>query len=228
MRRASSKDSRSAETWVPRRPPAGRFEGEDFREVDDNRLESLHYFTFLENFLGNHYGTGMPTPPAAEWLEQIAEYWREEHPDREFSRVRALLGLGRLSFQMPAFQKRVLEPFQLSPSDYSILGALRRAGGTRTLVPGDLYSALQCTPGGLTKMIARLERQGLVERLTDEADGRRAHIRLTTKGAEVERKAGTEYLEGANRLLANLSPAEIDQINEALALLLESFEREDL
>ena len=164
---------------------------------------------------------------AAEWLDQIAEYWREEHPDRAFSRVRTLLSLGRLSFQMPAFQKRKLAPFQLSPSDYSILSALRRAGGARTLVPGDLYSALQCTPGGLTKMIARLERQGLVERLTDEADGRRAHIRLTAKGAAVERKAGAEYLEGADRLLSNLSESEIAKINEALALLLESFERED-
>ena len=76
-------------------------------------------------------------------------------------------------------------------------------------------------------MIARLERQGLVERLTDEADGRRARIRLTAQGAAVERKAGTEYLAGADGLLSDLSPAQIDQINDALALLLESFERVD-
>ena len=169
----------------------------------------------------------MPTQSSSEWLAQIAEYWREEHPEQEFSRVRALLGLGRLSVQMPAFQKRALEPFDLSPSDYSILGALRRAGGTRTLVPGDLYSALGCTPGGLTKMIARLERQGLVKRSTDATDGRRARIRLTAKGAEVERKAGAEYRESADRLLAKLSTDEIDQVNAALALLLERFE-EDL
>ena len=45
----------------------------------------------------------MSPPSSAEWLEQIAEYWREEHPERDFERVRALLALGRLSFQMPAF-----------------------------------------------------------------------------------------------------------------------------
>ena len=169
----------------------------------------------------------MATQSARAWLDQIGEYWQEEHPERAFSRVRALLSLGRLSYQMPAFQKRTLEPFKLSPSDYSILSALRRAGGTRTLVPGDLYSALQCTPGGLTKMITRLEKQGLVQRLTDADDGRRAHIRLTPKGAEVERKAGAEYLDSADRLLSKLSPAELDQVNAALALLLECFERED-
>jgi len=168
----------------------------------------------------------MATQQATEWLSQIEEYWQEEHPEREFSRVRALLSLGRLSFQMPAYQKRALEPFKLSPSDYSILGALRRAGGTRTLVPGDLYSALQCTPGGLTKMIARLERQGLVKRLTDTADGRRARIRLTPKGAEIERKAGSEYLDSADRLLSKLSAEDLDQIDAALTLLMDCFEGE--
>ena len=169
----------------------------------------------------------MATQRASEWLGQIAEYWREEHPDRAFSSIRALLSLGRLSLQLPAYQKRALEPFKLAPIDYSILSALRRAGGTRTLVPGDLYSALQCTPGGLTKMIARLERQGLVKRLTDASDGRRAHIRLTPKGAALESKAGAEYLESADRLLSKLSPDELEQVNAALALLLECFEGED-
>ena len=161
---------------------------------------------------------------ATEWLAQIEEYWQEEHPDRDFSRVRALLSLGRLSYQLPAFQKRVLEPFGLSPTDYSILGALRRAGGARTLEPGDLYSALHCTPGGLTKMVARLEQQGLVQRLTDAADGRRARIRLTPKGASLERRAGAEYLDAADRLLSQLGEEDLSRIGPALVLLLDCFE----
>ena len=164
---------------------------------------------------------------AKHWLNQIAGYWAEEHPDREFSRVRPLLLVSRLAFHMPAFQKRVLAPFGLSPSDYSILGALRRAGTPRTLEPGDLYSALGCTPGGLTKMVTRLEAQGLVERLEDPKDGRRAHIRLTPKGASVERKAGMEYSESADRLLSKLSAEELEQVSAALMLLLDHFEEED-
>lgn len=169
----------------------------------------------------------MTTAPPSAWLAQIAEYWEEEYPDRDFSRVEPLLYLSRLSFQMPHFQKRILGPFNLSPSDYSILGALRRAGGTRTLEPGDLYSALGCTPGGLTKMVARLERQGLVQRLTDREDGRRARIRLTPKGAALEQKAGTEYSDSADRLLSKLSTEELEQVSSALALLLGCFEGED-
>ena len=46
------------------------------------------------------------TERAREWLARIAVYWREEHPDRDFSRIQPLLGLSRLAFQMPAFQRR--------------------------------------------------------------------------------------------------------------------------
>ena len=71
---------------------------------------------------------------------------------------------------------------------------------------------------------ARLERQGLVERLDDPDDGRRARIRLTRRGAEVERKAGSEYMDSAARLLDGLSPEELEGIDAALGLLLDRFE----
>ena len=75
-------------------------------------------------------------------LNEIDEYWRSEYPDRDFARVRPLVRLSRLAQLMPAFQKEVLAPHGLSPSDYSILGALRRAGHPRQLQPEDLYNAL--------------------------------------------------------------------------------------
>ena len=152
-------------------------------------------------------------------LNEIDEYWRSEYPDRDFARVRPLVRLSRLAQLMPAFKKEVLAPHGLSPSDYSILGALRRAGRPRQLQPEDLYNALGCTPGGLTKMIDRLERRGLVQRSNDLADGRRARIRLTAKGAALERKAFADYSLGAERLFAGLSGEETKRIDAALELL---------
>ena len=160
------------------------------------------------------------------WLEEIAESWRREFPERDFSRNRTLLLLSRLSFLMPAFQKESLRAFGLTPSDYSILGALRRAGGPRQLAPEDLYTALGCTPGGLTKMVERLERQGLVQRSNDPGDRRRSRIRLTPQGAAVERKAFTEYNASADQLLDRLSPDELAQVDDALELLVRCFEEE--
>ena len=157
-------------------------------------------------------------------LSQIAESWRKEYPDRDFSRLRPLLRLSRLALLVPAFQKRVLEPHGITPSDYSILGALRRSGRPRQLMPGDLYNTLGCTPGGLTKMVDRLEKRGLVRRLSDLEDGRRARIRLTPKGEAVERKALADYTDSADRLMAELTQEEIEQIDSALELLQGCFE----
>lgn len=160
-------------------------------------------------------------------LSEVAEYWESEYPDRDFSRVRPLVRLSRLAFLFPALQKQILKPHGLSPSDYSILGALRRAGSPRQLTPGDLYNALGCTPGGLTKMVDRLEQQGLVQRLSDLEDRRCARIRLTPKGETTERKAFADYNDCANRLMARLSEEELDHIDSALELLLSTFEPPD-
>jgi len=158
------------------------------------------------------------------WLSQISEYWKSEYPDRDFARVRPLVRLSRLAQLMPAFQKHALKPHGLTPTDYSILGALRRAGRPRQLEPGDLYNTLGCTPGGLTKMVDRLEKQGLVERLADLDDGRRARIKLTAKGEGVERKAFTGYNDGAARLMGHLTEEQLEHIDSALELLLDCFE----
>ena len=163
---------------------------------------------------------------AMKWLRQISEYWQREYPDRDFTRVRPLVRLSRLALLMPAFQKQVLKTHDLTPTDYSILGALQRAGRPRQLEPGDLYSTLGCTPGGLTKMVDRLVKRGLVQRLTDREDARRARIRLTSKGESVGRRAFADYNDAAARLMSRLTEEELERIDDALALLLDCFEPE--
>jgi DNA-binding MarR family transcriptional regulator len=162
-----------------------------------------------------------------KWIRQIAEYWHTEYPDRDFARVRPLVRLSRLALLMPAFQRHVLKPHGLTPTDYSILGALRRAGRPRQLMPGDLYSTLGCTPGGLTKMVDRLEKRGLVQRLSDREDGRRARIRLTPKGEVVGRAAFADYNDAAAGLMERLTDEELEHIDSALELLLDCFEPAD-
>jgi DNA-binding MarR family transcriptional regulator len=162
-----------------------------------------------------------------KWLAPIAEYWKSEHPERNFARVRPLVRLARLATVLPAFQRNVLKPHELTPTDYSILGALQRAGRPRQLMPGDLYNTLGCTPGGLTKMIDRLVKRGLVQRLSDREDGRRARIRLTPKGELIGSKAFDDYNDAAEHLLSRLTEEELAHIDSALELLLGCFEPEE-
>ena len=159
-----------------------------------------------------------------KWLDRITESWRQEYPDRDFATLPPLVRLGRIALLMREYQKRVLKPAGLTPSDYSILGALRRAGRPRRLTPGDLYNAVGCSPGGLTKMIDRLEKRGLVERSSDLEDGRSFQIGLTAEGEALERRAFSAYIQSGDRLMAPLSKQQLDDIDIALDLLLECFE----
>lgn len=162
-----------------------------------------------------------------KWVQHIVETLSKDAPDRDLSALPPLVRLGRLSLLMAERQKSVLKPFGLTPSEYSILGSLRRAGGApRLLKPGDLYNVVGCSPGGLTKMIDRLEQRGLVRRAADAADGRCAPLRLTAKGAALEKAALEAYVESADELMDSVPKTELARIDGALELLLERFEPE--
>lgn len=162
-----------------------------------------------------------------KWVQHVLESLAQDDPDRDLSALPPLVRLGRLSLLMAERQKNVLKPFGLTPSEYSILGSLRRSGGARLLKPGDLYNVVGCSPGGLTKMIDRLEERGLVRRASDADDGRCAPIRLTPKGTALEKVALEAYVESADELMDSVPKAELTRIDATLELLLERFEPEE-
>ncbi|MCZ7631319.1 MAG: MarR family transcriptional regulator [Microthrixaceae bacterium] len=71
-------------------------------------------------------------------------------------------------------------------SDYAVLAALRRVGPPYTLAPNELYTGLERSSGGMTKMLKRLADLGLVRRVNNPADKRSKLVRLTAAGKRVE------------------------------------------
>jgi DNA-binding MarR family transcriptional regulator len=161
-----------------------------------------------------------------KWVQHIVESLLRDDPDRDYACLPPLVRLGRLSLLMAERQKNVLKPYGLTPSEYSILGTLRRGGGAGLVKPGELYNVVGCSPGGLTKMIDRLEKRGLVRRTADAADARCAPIRLTPKGAALEKEALEAYVESADELMGQVARAELERIDAALEILLDRFESE--
>lgn len=68
----------------------------------------------------------------------------------------------------------------------SILGHLTRAAGAMT--PTELAAADRLQPQSLTRVLADLERDGLVARGHDGSDGRRFRITITAAGRSVLRR----------------------------------------
>lgn len=77
------------------------------------------------------------------------------------------------------FHERIIKPEGLLPSEYQVLGWLRVRGPRR---PRDLQSAIGQTSAGITNLVDRLEKRGLVERQTSGEDGRAIQVVATAAG----------------------------------------------
>jgi DNA-binding MarR family transcriptional regulator len=79
----------------------------------------------------------------------------------------------------------------LPPRDYGVLYALSTApDGLRI---SELGEDVLLTQPGVSRMIARLEARGLVERADDPHDGRACRIRLTPAGVGAQRRVGAGH-----------------------------------
>ena len=89
----------------------------------------------------------------------------------------------------------------LTPRRYDLL-AILHAAPNRTCTASELASTLEVSPSGLTELISRAQRAGLLERLPNTTDTRVKHIRPTREGTERYYKAVTDLRPERQHLLA--------------------------
>ncbi len=103
------------------------------------------------------------------------------------------------------FMKRVGEPFDLRPVEYTILTLVNENPGGS---PASLSKALAVTPPNITVWIDKLEQRGLVARERSTTDRRAQHLRATLKGSQLAATATQALLEGEQDALASLTDGE--------------------
>jgi DNA-binding MarR family transcriptional regulator len=129
--------------------------------------------------------------------------------------------LTRVGLLVEAFQHRCLDPFGLRFIDYSVLRVLDLAGEPHRMSPTELSDIVVRSSGGMTQILDRLERAGLVARAPDPADRRKVHVVLTDEGRRTADAANARYAAERERVLAGLSPDEVQRLDEAVHRLLE-------
>ena len=80
---------------------------------------------------------------------------------------------------------QALEPIGVTTQQWSVLGALSRPQAANGMSVGNLTRYLLVSRQNLTGVLDRLERDGLIERNTDEEDRRSRRVKLTPKGEEL-------------------------------------------
>ena len=105
----------------------------------------------------------------------------------------------------------------LSPAQTAVLIRLLKHGPASA---SELAGAERVRPQSMATILTGLDRQGLIQRRPDPADGRRLTVSLTAKGrrhAESDRQVRNAWLE--NAMQNRFTERERQVINEAIALL---------
>lgn len=105
----------------------------------------------------------------------------------------------------------------LSAAKHSLLGHLYRDGAS---TPGALATAEAVKPQSVTRVLAELERSGLVMRTQDEADRRQFKVELTDQGRDtLQREAQQRALWLASAMDSHLTLIERELLGLTAKLL---------
>lgn len=164
------------------------------------------------------------SPIDGDAVDAILSQWRSERPELDAS-AKAITG--RIVRLADLFRRRFNEAFSelgLKEGDYGLLAALRRSGVPYSLTPTELARTQMISSGGMTFVIDRLERQGLVARAPNPRDRRGSLVRLTAKGVRTVERAMELHVRAEQELTAGLSTTQKDQLVRGLRTLLRSVE----
>jgi DNA-binding MarR family transcriptional regulator len=128
--------------------------------------------------------------------------------------------LGTASYQLTSLHKAhraALEP-RLAALDlaYGAELLLAELWRERPLAQAELASRLAVKPPSVTKVVRRLERQGIVRRERDPVDARVSLVDLTGRGAALERDVARAWREAERETLAALSREEVGSLRALL------------
>jgi len=131
--------------------------------------------------------------------------WRRERPDIDCSGKAVV---GRVLMLQEIILRTVnaaLAPHGLRYPAYAVLATLRAAGAPYLLSPTQLRDTMLFTSGGISNLLARIEKQGLIRRSTDPADKRGVRVELTRKGLDLANRAMADHAAAERRLCAMLT-----------------------
>lgn len=128
---------------------------------------------------------GQSAPRTAPSVRELSETWE--------SLFRAQVAVMRRLQRDPAFRT-------LGINGYDVLFTLSRCEGTGLRL-NELNDHVLLAQSSLSRLVERLEKQGLVARGSAPEDGRGVVVRLTEEGARVQREVGRAHVREIARIM---------------------------
>lgn len=155
----------------------------------------------------------MPPPALQDELRKKTAF---DSPEQQ-----AYLNLAYTHAQITAPFASLFKAHDLSEATYNILRVLRGVrkhpeNGKDALPSGDIGDRLITRVPDVTRLIDRLVKAELVDRIRGEADRRVVLVRITTRGLGLLRKLDGPVMNLHNQTLGHMTRSELKQLNHLL------------
>jgi len=159
----------------------------------------------------------------ADFITRTRAKWQAAMPQLDTSPMELLGRINRISAQSVTQLERVLEPSGVSRSEFDVLCALARGG--RPLRASEVTSSTMLSGAATTKLTARLESAGLIERNRLERDARVVLLSLTDDGRELVETQLPVCLDQDRHLLDGVDDADQETLARILRTVSANAER---
>lgn len=118
-----------------------------------------------------------------------------------------------------------LKSFSLNPTSFNALMIIKHQGKETGISQIEIGKRLVVTASNMTKMLDKLNREGLIQRSAQEGDRRVNLIKITQKGSDLLDQAWPGYKGKVQEITSLLDRKELQQITNTLAKWLGKLEK---
>jgi len=126
----------------------------------------------------------------------------------------AFLDLARTTDMLSRVLVRVLQPEDVSPTQYNVLRILR--GTPEGLPSGEIAARMITRDPDITRLLDRLEKRGLISRCRESEDRRMVMARITQEGLKVLAHLDGPVEEAHRRQLGHMGKDRLQTLKELL------------
>ncbi|NVK19979.1 MAG: MarR family transcriptional regulator [Methylocystaceae bacterium] len=150
-------------------------------------------------------------------IDDILSQWHRERPDIDPTPMAVCGDVWRAGEILRQGVMANLKNYDLDFPQFDVILTLRRQGKGKTLSPSHLAKEMMLSTSAMTNRLDRLEKRGLIERISDPNDRRGLKITLTEAGFDLAEGLVVSHVATEEKLLENLTREEGEQLRTLLA-----------
>ena len=158
-------------------------------------------------------------------VDRILGEWAAARPDLDLAPLAVFSRMTRITKHVDRARVHAFERSGLASWEFDVLAVLRRSGAPFRQSPKVLVQQTMVSSGTMTNRIDRMEKRGLVRRLTDPNDGRGVLVEMTHQGQVLVDAAMTRLSDAEEQLLGGVPRAERERLATLLRKLALSVDR---